>query len=573
MQTAVIEKPGISTLRETLRLVNRAEVLAIDLETTGLDPRRHYVRLITIHDGKRTCVFDCFRDEPWAIVRALEGKILIAHNAIFDLGFLWHLGLRKIPRTICTLLLASLLEAGAGEGAHGFPRLNLAACSLRYLNKSVDKELQLSDWSGELSHDQLAYARKDVEVLIPLYRELTKRLTAANLVEVSEIELRALLGFVWLAQSGVGFDAQAWETLARKAMVDAQQLQLELDRTAPQKSKALFEDVDAWNWSSPNQVMEVLDRLGFPVVTSNDAQLAEIDHPFADLLRKHRGVQKLATTYGLEWLTNVARDGRVYANWRQMGAASGRTSCSEPNLQQLPRNVEYRRCFRAKEGHVLIKADYSMLQLRIAAKWAKDPFMLKIFREGGDIHTETARALLNKREVSKTDRQIAKSANFGLLFGMSAQGLRAYSKATFGVTLTEPEATRHRETFFRTYQGLARWHASVKRNPVKETRSATGRRRILPTHASMTWMLNSPVQGDEACGSKTALALLWERRDECPEARPVLFCHDEIVVEVVETAVGQAAKWLKDAMLDGMAGILDPVPCEVEATVAKTWGG
>jgi DNA polymerase-1 len=156
---------------------------------------------------------------------------------------------------------------------------------------------------------------------------------------------------------------------------------------------------------------------------------------------------------------------------------------------------------------------------------------------------------------------------------MSAKGLQIYAKTTYGVDFTEQEAEKHRATFFKTYPGLARWHAETKRLHCRETRGTTGRRRKLPVNASDTWRLNSPVQADEADGLKSALGLLWQRRADCPSAYPVLAIHDEIVIEVVESEAEQAKAWLEAAMMDGMAPLLDPVPCLVESTVKKTWGG
>jgi DNA polymerase-1 len=175
-----------------------------------------------------------------------------------------------------------------------------------------------------------------------------------------------------------------------------------------------------------------------------------------------------------------------------------------------------------------VKADYSQIELRIAAKITKDPKMLAAYRDGVDLHTLTARTLLGKDEVAKADRQLAKAINFGLLYGMGAKNLRVYAKSNYGVTLTEDEAAAHRETFFATYTGLRNWHRRQKDGEI-DTRTILGRRRLGVKHFSEK--LNTPVQGSGADGLKAALANLWYRQDECPGAFPVLIVHDEIVVE------------------------------------------
>jgi DNA polymerase-1 len=245
-------------------------------------------------------------------------------------------------------------------------------------------------------------------------------------------------------------------------------------------------------------------------------------------------------------------------------------SCKEPNLQQLPRDPRYRRCFVAPQGRVLVKADYSQIELRIAAKIADDERMLDAYHRGEDLHTTTARTVLGKSEVSKADRQLSKSLNFGLLYGMGAKSLAAYAASNFGVALTVAEAAKHRDAFFRTYPGLRTWHRSVP-SGIVQTRTLTGRRRV--DVSAFTEKLNTPTQGTGADGLKRALALLWERRAACPDAFPVLLVHDEIVVECDETKQNEATVWVREAMRDGMAPLLAPVPVEVEVSAGRTWGG
>jgi DNA polymerase-1 len=196
--------------------------------------------------------------------------------------------------------------------------------------------------------------------------------------------------------------------------------------------------------------------------------------------------------------------------------------------------------------------------------------MFEAYHRGEDLHPTTARAVLGKTEVTKADRQLAKSLNFGLLYGMGAKSLDAYAASNFGVTLTVADAARHRDAFFRTYPGLRAWHRSVPNGALK-TRTLAGRRRV--GVSAFTEKLNTPTQGTRADGLKRALALLWERRAACPDAFPVLLVHDEIVIECDETKQNEVAVWVRDAMRDGMTLLLDPVPVEVEVSAGRTWGG
>src|SRR5262249_13758401 len=275
------------------------------------------------------------------------------------------------------------------------------------------------------------------------------------------------------------------------------------------------------------------------------------------------------------FLRFVHSDGRVYAGWNQTGNEAGRSSCKQPNLQGIPRRQEYRRAFIAPPGRVLIKADFAAVHLRIAARIANEKKMLEAFQAGQDLHRLTAQALLGKQEITKEDRQLAKAVAFGLLYGMGARGLRDYALQSYGVPLTLAEATRHRRKFFQTYPGLAAWHRATEadRGTQRETRTLAGRRRLLDPKTPLMHRLNSPVLGTEGDAAKTALALLWERRGQCPGAVPVAFIHDEILVEAPAELAETAAAWLKQAMLDALAPLLDPVPVEVEVKVGRTWAG
>jgi DNA polymerase-1 len=550
-------------LGAALFAVDESERIGLDCETTGLDPRTDRIRLLSLATERGTYLLDVFQVDPRPLWDKLAEKTVIGHNMAFDLSFLARLGF--VPGIVHdTMILSQLVYAGQ--------RLShkLGDCAQRELGRSMDKTLGKSDWSRALTPAQLAYAAEDVDVLLPLYNTLNTKIQAAGLTAVAEIEQRCLPALVWLGRSGVAFDMETWNSLAAEADADSHRLAGELDAAAPPASEpGMF---GSWSWDSPAQVKQALAAVGCDLESTDDDHLAKADHPLAALLRKYREARKRCTTYGKDWTKHVADDGRVYAGWRQIGAASGRMSCSAPNLQQLPRG-RYRRCFRAPPGRVLVKADCSQIELRIAAKVSGDKAMLAAYQRGQDLHTLTARLILGRDEVTKDDRQIAKSANFGLLYGMGAKGYRAYAQSNYGVEMSQGQAVAYRRAFFAAYPGLKRWHArtgGTGDRPI-ETRTLAGRRRL--DVARFTEKLNTPVQGSGADGLKRALALLWERRHEAPGAFPVLAVHDEIVVECEHEQAEHVSRWLRQAMLDGLGDVLDPVPVEVEATTAPTWGG
>ena len=152
-------------------------------------------------------------------------------------------------------------------------------------------------------------------------------------------------------------------------------------------------------------------------------------------------------------------------------------------------------------------------------------------------------------------------------------GFETDQPAIDGVDLTDDQARQYRDAFFQAYPGLASWHRKVRTSRATQTRTLTGRRRLLDEKTPDTHRLNSPVQGTGADGVKLALALLWETRDRVPGAFPVLAVHDEIVVEVDGDHADAAAAWLKTCMVEAMAPLIDPVRVEVEARVGRTWAG
>jgi DNA polymerase-1 len=379
-----------------------------------------------------------------------------------------------------------------------------------------------------------------------------------------------------MSSAGVPIDADGWREHARDAEADAARHKDELEAMAPEHP-----DGKEWNFGSHQQVRKAAKLLGVDLPDTKDETLALYakEHEFIATLRNYRKASKIASTYGAGWLeSGYYRDSRIYASWRQLRAATGRMACDHPNLQNIPKSGPLRSYIRAPEGRIFVIADFSQIELRIAAKISGDKEMLSAYSEGRDLHTLTARNLTRGEDTSKEDRKLAKAVNFGLLYGMGAKGLRAYALKSYGVEMHLEEAALYRKRFFETYPGLTRWHDDERRvwhRGETETRTLKGRRRM--DVERLTDRLNSPVQGTGADGLKLALALLWERRSECPGAMPVLVCHDEVVVECEIEQAASVKTWLKKTMIEGMEAVLNgteevDVPVEIEARIARSWG-
>jgi phage N-6-adenine-methyltransferase len=320
---------------------------------------------------------------------------------------------------------------------------------------------------------------------------------------------------------------------------------------------------------------------GFLLDSTGEEALAAVDHPLADALRRYRAAARRAGTYGRNWLGFIGDDERIRCSWKQTGAKTGRMASGNPNLQNLPKDPAYRKCFVAPPGRVLIRADYSQIELRIAAKIAGERHMIDAFREGADLHTLTARQLVGREVVTSEERGLAKPVNFGLIYGLGAAALARKAKIEFGVEMSQKQAEEYRATWFAAWPGIPRWHRELRSRRWQqmlstepaETRTLTGRRTIVNKELWHGARANFIVQGTGGDGIKQALALLWERREQCPHAIPVLAVHDEIVIEADMDRAEQAADWLRAAMVDAMQPLIKPVPVDVELTTARTWGG
>lgn len=560
------------TLAHALPQLLAAPVIGLDTETTGLDPHTDRLRLVQLAVPGAVYIIDCFAVDPVALEQVLRHvQRLLGHNLRFDLRFLMANGLPAPDgdRLFDTMLASQVLHAGLPQpaGTH-----TLAGVTERLLGIPVDKTEQRSDWTGALTDAQIAYAAKDAAILLPLAERLQAKLRTAQLERVARIEMRALPAIAWLEHTGAPFDTQAWTALAGGAA--AEQLRLEQELTAASGTADLF-GASSVNWGSPDQVGKLLRQRGHHLERTDEATLRSLagQEPLAPLLLAYRDASRKASAYGTEFMTHVhPRTGRIHAGFIQIGASSGRMACTRPNLQNIPRDPAYRACFRAGAGRALVKADYSQIELRIAAQLTRDPLLLAAYREGADVHLRTAAAVLGvaPETVTRQQRQLAKALNFGLLYGMGAPRLREHAADGYGVVLSEQEAQTFRDRFFQTYAGLRRWHRGQSHQPV-ETRSLIGRRHT--DVQRFTDKLNLPVQGTGADILKLALARLWEDRASQPSAAPVLCVHDEIVFECDAGEASAVAGWLQAHMEAAGHALLPDVPVVADLTVAADWSG
>ena len=578
-------------LRNTVESLSRQQAIGLDTETTDLDPYTSRLRLIQLAapDGVRIVDLDAFINgnlsgsELFAPLRQLLAAprpIKIAHNAKFDAKFIKHNLGADLGGIFDTLLASQLISAGDIEERHG-----LDAVAARYLNESVDKTERLSNWNFELSAAQLEYAARDAAILLPLREKLIERLRSDSLVKCAQLEFECVMTVADIELAGFFMHKDRW--LAQLAIVEKRRAELadELQEVLAEESLqgSLFGGPQRAeiNLDSHQQLTQALERLGIPVPDSTrnwKLQPLAAEYPVVAKLLEYRTVQKALTSYGqnmIELINPVTS--RVHADFRQIGAPTGRFSCTNPNIQQVPHAVEYRRCFSGHpQGRRLVIADYSQIELRILAEFSGDRGFIDAFNLGADLHRVTASQVFNLPldQVTPDQRSFAKRLNFGVVYGIGAQ---RFSIMT-GLSVSEAEDVLRK--YFGTYRQLDSYLREAANRAVRERQTRTGSGRLVRfrfdeqdrQQVSMTQRngKNTPIQGTSADILKRALRLLkGELRDTT--ARIVNIIHDEIVVEADRDEAEEIAQKVERAMCAAGEEYLKTVPVKVETEIADEW--
>lgn len=554
-----------------------AKVIALDLETTGLDPHTDSIRLVQLAvPDEPVLVIDCFSFLPdglWLLQEALSSPaVKVLQNAKFDLQFLLPLGISPSP-LFDTMLAGRLLYMP------GMPRrVNLQTLAEYYLDETVDKAEQTSDWSGSLTLSQLEYAARDAEVLLRLRQAMLPLLMEGGLARVSKAEFSCVRAMAAMEYHGIFLDEPQWQSLLERITAEREQSLRALYAFTgkPMAQTTLWgaDEIIGFNFDSTGFVRRLLADHGVVVSSTSQGDLYPYrDHPLVRALTAYRKASKALSSI-LQPIASMVhpKTCRLHPQYGQISAYSGRMSCANPNIQQIPRDSAYRRCFMAPPGRLLVIADYSQIELRIAARMSGDARMLEACRAGEDLHRLTASLVSGKpmAQVTRQERQAAKAVNFGLIYGMGAAGLQQYAQQAYGVDMTLAQATLFRRRFFEAYHGIERWHARLKEQPGTEGRTLAGRRFALSQTPSLPELSNTPVQGTGADILKGALGMLHDRLAGLP-AWPVAVVHDEILLECDEAFADEAAVLLRETMEAAGAALLGDVPCEAEAIIASNW--
>jgi DNA polymerase-1 len=332
------------------------------------------------------------------------------------------------------------------------------------------------------------------------------------------------------------------------------------------------------NLNSPKQITDAFRSLGIDLPDTKVWTLLKVDHPAATALLEYRELQKKLGTY-LETYPNFIhpKTGRIHANFLQCRVPTGRLACTNPNVQQIPHEDEFRSCFVSEQGNTLVIADYSQIELRILAEVSGDPAFVRAFQEGEDLHRMTAATMygVEREKVTKEQRSAAKRINFGLMYGRGPKSLSAQ------LGTDEERARGLIDEYFANYPRVRRYLQGTASRAMKTgtLRTLSGRVRKFGDTSGLGSMerggmrreaMNYPIQGASADIAKLALAYIREELKGL-DARLINSIHDEFVVECAEEVAQEVAERTRAGMARAGEEILEKVPVEVEVAISPEW--
>ncbi len=578
-------------LEQLLKRLEQAGEIAIDCETTALHPLG--ARLVgigfAIQAGEAWYLPWNGELEPATLLKRLtplferSDKRWIGHNIKFDAHALLNEGLPLLPRLFDTMIASYLISPHQ-------PRHGLDHLALEIFQKA---KIPITDLIGkgkqqcsmaEVPIDRVChYCCEDVDYTLRLRHHFGPQLEQLELISLfEEMEMPLIPVLMGMERTGMYVDTGLLAELKQK-----------LEKRLANLAEKIYQIAgEPFNINSPKQLSQILfEKMGIrpPKKTatgySTSADVLESlrdQTPIVEEILVYRVLEKLRSTY-LEALPQQVYPptGRIHCTFSQSTAATGRLACQDPNLQNIPVRSEegrqIRSAFRPQEkGLLFLSADYSQIELRILAHLSEDPYLLRAFQEGEDIHTFTASLVfhLPLKEVTPAMRHQAKAVNFGILYGQQAYGL----SQEIGISHTE--AARFIEAYFKQYARVKEFLEFCKESARKTGRAITmtGRQRPIPEIQSKNPTLralaerlaiNTPLQGSQADLIKMAMLAVDAKLKEKPLAIMVLQIHDELLFEVPESNLENA----NSLILNEMKNVVTlKVPLLVESSFGQNWG-
>jgi DNA polymerase I len=568
-----------------------------DKSKAGLDPHQADIATLQLYPGRdRSFVFVGEALRLMLQSRWLRRQHLIAHNANFELAFLRHYSHSasvevEKPRAAhpveCTLQAGGLVHGTGRATVSGWHGRSLADIAWFELGLEVPKELQTSCWGApRLSAGQLAYASSDAILAHRLWPRLQGAMRAKGCLKAYELQRNAIPAVADMELRGLGID------LAEHAR--------QVDRWSRELAEARREYLKLTGNPVPAKPADVREWVaavagvwlaGWPRTDGGDLsierkhlkRLALSDIPTVKPVLAMLAKQKLLSTFGpkLAGFVNPVT-GRIHCSYNIGASKAGRFTASSPNLQQLPnaKDPEFKRCFTAKPGKVLVCCDWSQIEMRAAAWKSHDRAMTAVFAEARDLHCETAAmiARVPADQVTKAQRQAAKPVNFGSIYGIGPVTLAEDAFDNYGIEMTETDAKAALDRFFQVYSGFNDWRWDHWHRVKVSNRVVIDGGRVVEGawefggRIRFTQACNLPIQGIAANCMLQAIAMAFKRLRGL-RGGLVACVHDELVGEFDEADAETAKGVLQETMIEAFEITFPGAPLHgvAKACVGASW--
>ena len=589
---------GEEEMKGLLEALTGAEAFAFDTETDGLDGMQDHLVGISVavrpHEAWYLPLPEDMEEaktllRPLAPFFADPEKVKVAQNGKFDLKFLSRYDLHAVPPLWDTMLAHYLLDP---EARHGLD--HLSETLLRYrpipIEQLIGKGSKQRNMRQLEPREVLPYAAEDADLTLQLYHHLRPRIEGEEHLRslFYDIEMPLVGVLLEMEQAGVRVDVDLLES----AIVD---LSTELERI--EEDFRRYTPGDPVNINSPKEVGDFLfghlglsekpkkTRTGQYSTREEDLEMVADRHPAVRLVLDYRGLSKLVNTYlvPLPMMVNPMT-GRIHTTYHQAKTATGRLSSSDPNLQNIPvrdeQGREIRKAFTANDpdaGDLFVSADYSQVELRLMAHLSGDSSLIEAFRHGADIHAATAAKIFGipREEVTGEMRRKAKTANFGIIYGISAFGLSAR------LGIPRGEAKELIDGYFSSFPGVKRYIDKTIEQAHKDGYVDTlfGRRRYIQNINSRNrnlvanaerMAINAPIQGTAADIIKVAMVRVARRlREEGFRSQMILQVHDELCFTVPGDERERLVAMVKEEMEQVLPSL--SVPLVADVGVGENW--
>lgn len=571
---------------QALDFIRGHETLGLDTEGNSLSPFSNDLLLIQIGTAEKVFIFDFRWHKKLAVESFWSDKLFVVHNVKYDYKVLKHTLGVVLQKVFDTYLAERILTCGLSH------RNGLKDVAEKHLGLEMDKEIRdefismtYENFDSKVDSELLNYSAKDVQVLLPIAERQKWELIALGLMDVANLEFDVSKVISEIELNGIHLDTGGWKKIIARNQIKKQEIEQKIRQFLEEHgfAKNLL-DSDSINLNSTKDLMTIFKRLGVPIKSTMDYDLKVANHPFADLLREYREFEKQLTAFGGSVLELVRQEtSRIHPSFQQIGADTGRTSCSEPNLQQIPTDRAYRECFTAPEGRKIISVDYSQQELRILASLSGDPKFIKFYEDGVDLHTATASMMFNlplEKIQKDTHRKIAKTINFGLAYGQGAKAL--------GITIGVDEKTAAEmiDKYFSQFTFIRDWLNNAAKEAKEKGFSQTlaGRKRfyVFPKKFDPDFQQkmssigrrgkNTPIQGSGADMIKLAMTFIQKRLMERNlDAFLINIVHDELMLEASEQDAEETVELVKNSMMEASRILAPNVPALAEGEASDHW--